>query len=75
MSLLSGLTPPNKNPQCPVIRVADKLSKEDKQILLEALANPAWSLNALWKETYRRGLTLSRAAMSAHRANECACNA
>jgi hypothetical protein len=75
MSLLSGLTPPDNKPQCPVVRVAGKLSKEDKQILLDSLDNPAWSLNALWKELKRRGLTLSRAAMSAHRANECACNA
>ena len=75
MSLLNGLTPPNNKPQCPVVRVADKLSKEDKQILLDALDNRAWSLNALWKELNRRGLILSRAAMSAHRANDCACNA
>ena len=75
MSLLSGLTQPDKNRDCPVVRVADKLSKEDKQILLDALDNPAWSLNALWKETNRRGLVLSRNAMSTHRARECPCNA
>lgn len=75
MSLLSGLTPPIKETKCPVIKVADKLSKEDKAILLDAIANPAWSVNKLWKELNRRGLVLSRVAMTAHRNNECSCNA
>lgn len=75
MSLLSGLTPPAKENLCPVVRVADKLSKEDKEILLAAVDNVAWSVNALWKELNRRGLSLSRPAISAHRQKDCPCNA
>lgn len=75
MSILSGLTPPLKLSACRLIRVAEELSKEDKEILLDAVKNPVWSASALSKELRVRGLVLSRAAIDGHRNSTCICNA
>lgn len=74
MSILSGLTPPPKNP-CAIAKLATGLSKEDKAILLEAAVDPRWSLLGLANELTARGLKINRASIERHRKNLCGCNA
>jgi hypothetical protein len=74
MSLLSGLTPPPKH-VCLVVKLANELSKEDKVILLEAVADLRWTPNALVGALADRGLKLSRTVIERHRKNLCGCNA
>lgn len=73
MSLLNGLTPPNKVKKCFVAEKASTLTKEDKKILFDAIANPAWSLQALSTALGERGVELSRSTLERHRKGRCAC--
>lgn len=74
MSILAGLTPPNRN-QCFVMKHAETLSKEDKAILLAAVDNREWSITGLAAELERRGLKISRTVLERHRKRLCPCNA
>ena len=73
MSLLKGMTPPVKVKKCHVAETASNLSKEDGAILLEAIANPAWSINALVEALATRGVPLSRTVIERHRKGNCHC--
>ena len=73
MSLLKGMTPPVKIKKCYVAETASTLSKEDAAILLEAIANPAWSINALVEALAARGVALSRTVIERHRKGKCRC--
>lgn len=74
MSLLKGMTPPVKVRTCTVAERANELSKEDKEILLNAVADRAWSINALVAALGARGVTLSRTVIERHRGKRCPCS-
>lgn len=74
MSLLKGMTPPLKVRVCTVAERAKELSKEDGEILLNAIADPAWSINALVAALSSRGVTLSRTVIERHRGKHCPCS-
>lgn len=74
MSLLKGMTPPVKVRICTVAERAKELSKEDSQILLAAVIDPAWSINALVSALSARGITLSRTVIERHRGKRCPCS-
>jgi hypothetical protein len=57
------------------MKSANELSKEDKVILLEAVADLRWTANALVVALGERGLKLSRTVIERHRKNLCGCNA
>lgn len=73
MSLLKGMAPPVKVKKCHVAIKASTLSKEDSTILLEAIADPAWSINSLVEALAARGVTLSRTVIERHRKGKCPC--
>ena len=73
MSLLKGMTPPVKVRICTVAERAKELSKEDSDILLAAVMDPAWSLNGLVAALGSRGVTLSRTVIERHRGKRCPC--
>lgn len=73
MSLLVGLTPPSKERICFVAKTAATLTDQDRKILLEAIANPAWSIAALVDALRTRGVNLSRTVIDRHRKGKCGC--
>jgi hypothetical protein len=74
MSILKGMTPPVKVRVCRVEEVASGLSKDDAEILRNAIADPAWSINALVAALGARGVTLSRTVIERHRGKRCPCS-
>lgn len=74
MSLLKGLTPPVYIRKCFVAEKAALLGKEDEKILLDAVADPAWGLQALSTALSERGVELSRSTLERHRKGRCACS-
>jgi hypothetical protein len=74
MSILKGLTPPVKKRICRVDEVASGLGKEDAEILLNAVMDPAWSVNALIVALSSRGVSLSRTTIERHRGKRCPCS-
>ena len=74
MSILKGMTPPVKVRVCTVAERAKELSKEDGEILLNAIADPAWSINALIVALSARGVLLSRTTIERHRGKRCPCS-
>lgn len=73
MSLLKGMTPPQKVRVCTVAERAKELGKEDSEILLNAVMDSAWSINALVAALSSRGITLSRTVIERHRGKRCPC--
>lgn len=73
MSLLKDLKPPVKVKPCYVAMAAEKLEKEDKQILLEAVLNPEWAIIPLSTALAQRGINLSRTTLERHRKGLCQC--
>ena len=59
---------------CKVSAVADILSPEDKAILLDAIANPSWSIKGLSRELGKLGIHLSDTPLTSHRKKSCACH-
>ena len=74
MSLLKDLKPPVHVRKCFVAEKAATLGKEDAVILLKAVADPAWSLQALSTALGERGVELSRSTLERHRNGRCACS-
>jgi hypothetical protein len=74
MSLLKGLTPPVKVRVCTVSERAKELGKEDGEILLNLMQDPAWSINALVAALGSRGVILSRTVIERHRGKRCPCS-
>lgn len=72
--MLEGL---NERPEkfCGLIKKAMKeLSKEDQQILFEAIADgEQWTSNALAMALRTRGFHVHKNAVGEHRKRECAC--
>lgn len=74
MSLLKGMTPPLHVRKCFVAEKAVTLAKEDAVILLNAVNDPAWSLQALSTALGERGVELSRSTLERHRKGRCSCS-
>ena len=74
MSLLKGMTPPIHVRKCFVAEKAVTLAKEDAVILLNAVNDPAWSLQALSTALGERGVELSRSTLERHRKGRCSCS-
>lgn len=73
MSLLKGLTPPVKVKKCFVAEKAKSLAPEDAKILLAAIDDRAWTINALVEALSDRGVNLSRTVLERHRLRKCPC--
>ena len=73
MSLLKGMTPPKKERVCFIALKAAELSKEDAEILLSAVKDPAWSITGLVTALNSRGVSISRAPVERHRRGSCGC--
>lgn len=75
MGLLDGLDQPQP-PQlyhCKVRTVADSLDKADADILLAAVINEKWTINALMVELGKRGIAISKDPLKRHRDRHCSC--
>jgi len=73
MSLLKGMVPPAKVRTCTVAERSIELGKEDGEILLNAVMDSAWSINALVAALGSRGVVLSRTVIERHRGKRCPC--
>jgi hypothetical protein len=73
MSILKGMQPPTRKRECFVAAEAEKLSAEDKEILLNAVVDPNWSLTGLEKALQERGVMLTRSVIARHRSGLCKC--
>lgn len=71
--MLEGLTPPVEEKLCKVARTAAGLSKEDHDILFDAVADPRWVPERLAAALTERGLQMSSDVLRKHRKKICAC--
>lgn len=71
--MLEGLTPPSQKRSCKVATVLETLSKEDQQILTNAIFSPEWPIKSLSRALNERGIQLSDSPLTSHRAKACAC--
>lgn len=75
MGLLDGLDQPQpaKRYPCKVRVTADTLDDADAKILLAAVENDKWTLNALVTELAKRGLPINKEPLKRHRDKACSC--
>ena len=72
-TMLEGLAPPPKKPDCKVTAVAEGLEPKDSKILYEAVMNPEWTISGLSNELKKRGITIGEKPLTAHRKGLCGC--
>ena len=73
MSLLSGLTLPEKVWPCKVRTIAQTLDKADAEILVAAVMNPEWKYSQLETALAVKGINLGSAIIKRHRLKGCSC--
>lgn len=74
MSLLSGLTPPERKYSCKVATVLNQIDKKDAEILLSAINSPdIWPARTLSVALQARGIVLSDPTIGRHRHGTCSC--
>lgn len=74
MSLLKDLVPASKSYPCKVRNLITSMSKEDAQILTEAVQNVnMWPARTLQNALQTRGVILSDVTIGRHRKNQCSC--
>jgi hypothetical protein len=73
MSILAGLTPPEKSKRCSFGKVIDNLTAEDRDILEIALADERWKHRVLFDALRERGINVSRETFTRHRTKACQC--
>jgi hypothetical protein len=72
--MLEGLTPPRKEPICPMMANAtQKLDSKDLKIFVDAINNPVWGANRLAEQVTERGFYVSDGQILKHRRGTCAC--
>jgi len=71
--MLEGLEPKKREALCIVAREAAKLDKNDLKILLDAMADPRWTTNALADALEERGFGARRNSIMRHRTKKCGC--
>jgi len=74
MGLLDGMTATKKVWPCRVRQILAELEPSDRQILIDALADPAWLADPLTRALRDRGLIISSPTIRAHRQNVCSCS-
>jgi hypothetical protein len=67
------IPPRTKRYKCQVERLLDRLEPKDKEILIDAIADPRWSSTALLIEIRARGLSIGQNHFYIHRRKECPC--
>jgi hypothetical protein len=65
--MLEGMTPPERKTQSRINEILEKLDEKDREILLNALADKAWSGPALAKALTDRGLKISDTVIQRYR--------
>jgi hypothetical protein len=74
MSLLSGLTPPERKYACKVATILSQIDKKDAEILLNAINTPeVWPARTLSVALQGRGIVLSDPTIGRHRGGSCSC--
>ena len=74
MSLLSGMTPPNRQTACKVRTVIQSLEPKDAQILEQALADvQSWPARTLQNALNERKIVISDISIGKHRKGLCSC--
>jgi DNA-binding HxlR family transcriptional regulator len=71
--MLEGMEPQVKRPGCKVRSILESLEAKDKQILIQALADPKWTASSLSRELTKRGMAISEKPVMHHKRNECSC--
>ncbi len=71
--MLEGLTPPVNRRSCKVRALLESLEAKDREILLKALADPAWATLTLTNTLNERGIVISESPMRKHRLGRCSC--
>jgi len=74
MSLLSGLTPPQRRPACKVQTTWETLEAEDAQIFHKAINDlTTWPARTLANALQARGIIISDLSITRHRNGACSC--
>ncbi len=71
--MLEGLTPPEKEQLCVLMRKAADLDPADTKILIDAVADPRWNGAALHRALEQRGFKVHKDAINKHRNKACGC--
>jgi hypothetical protein len=71
--MLEGLTPQVRKSSCKVRTILETLDTKDQAILVDAIANQAWTSTALARELTARGIAISDKPVMLHRRKECSC--
>lgn len=75
MSILKDLTPPARLHSCKVRTLMATMSKEDAQVLLDAVNNNnIWPARTLQNALEARGVILSDLTIGRHRRGTCSCS-
>jgi hypothetical protein len=72
--LLEGLSAPSRKRRCGFTRFRETLDAADKQILDDAMADPAWSTHGLSQALRERGAGVTYQTVYRHRTQACACH-
>jgi hypothetical protein len=72
--MLENLQLPQRVKACKVKTIADSLDQKDRDILLKAVADPAWAGKALSRSLKELGIEISDTTILRHRENSCPCN-
>ena len=74
MGLLDDMNEqPQRQYSCKVRSMAASLEKADADILLAAVQNEKWTINALVNELAKRGLPITKDPIKRHREKQCSC--
>jgi hypothetical protein len=65
--MLENLTPPKREYKSRINEILESLDAKDREILLNALDDKAWSASALAKALTERGLTVSDTVIQRYR--------
>jgi hypothetical protein len=71
--MLEGMEPRAKKSSCKVRTILESLDAKDREILVNAIANDAWTAPALARELTNRGIATSEKPIAFHRRKECSC--
>jgi hypothetical protein len=72
--MLENLQLPQKVKACKLKTIADSLDDKDRDILLKAASDPAWSGKALSRSLKELGIEISDTTILRHRENSCPCS-
>lgn len=73
MPNLKGMMPTKHLYTCKVKTTATQLEPDDAEILLNAVMDERWTINALTVELNNRGVQISKEPIKRHREKVCSC--